>query len=163
MPTSIAPNVWIITSTTCSSVIKINVHLPWRSNLDSSKHRHPSTCSLITTSLQCCISVFPPTTTSLWTLWTYNVTLSLNTANLNVINISSLELRIWQYLEDHWNGTQLLSLGPYTISTLLINSANKLVSSNGPINPFMSTDESILAYRFCLDTMFLYRHLCIWL
>ena len=38
------------------------------------------------------------------------INVSLNTAKLNVMNISSPEYRIWQYLEDHWNRTQLQHL-----------------------------------------------------
>ena len=71
---------------------------------------------------------------------TFNI--SLNTANLNVINISSPEFRIWQHLEDHWNGTQLHHL--VKILSVPIDQLFKLmVSSNGPITPFISTDESI--------------------
>ena len=70
------------------------------------------------------------------------INLSFNTANLNVINISSPEFRIWQHLEDHWNGTQLHHL--VNIPSVPIDQLYKqMVNSNGPINPFMSTDESI--------------------
>ena len=104
------------------------------------------------------------------------INISLNTANLNVINISSPEFRIWQHLEDHWNETQLhhLSqtysqhfLGAWKSSVPGIDKRKKiilqniwakqesalqtpidqfhkhLISSNRPITPFMSTDESI--------------------
>ena len=70
------------------------------------------------------------------------INISLNTDNLNVINISSPKFRIWQHLEDHWNGTQLHQL--VNIPSLPINQLYKqMVNSNRPINPFMSTDESI--------------------
>ena len=70
------------------------------------------------------------------------INISLNTANLNVINISSPEFRIWQHLEDHWNGTQLHHL--VNIPSVPIDQLYKhMVSSNRPITPFMSTDESI--------------------
>ena len=59
-----------------------------------------------------------------------------------MINISSPEFRIWQYLEDHWNGTQLHHL--VNIPSVPIDQLYKhMVSSNVPITPFMSTDESI--------------------
>ena len=68
--------------------------------------------------------------------------ISLNTANLNVINISSPEFRIWQHLEDHWNGTQLHHL--VNILSVPNNQLYKhMINSNRPITPFMSTDESI--------------------
>ena len=70
------------------------------------------------------------------------VNISLNTANLNIINISAPEFRIWQHLEEHWNKTQLHHL--VNIMSVPIDKLYKqMVNSNGPINPFMSTDESI--------------------
>ena len=70
------------------------------------------------------------------------INISLDTANLNIINISSLEFRMWQHLEDHWNGTQPHHL--VTIPSVPIDQLYKqMVSSNGPITTFMSTDESI--------------------
>ena len=38
------------------------------------------------------------------------ISISLNTANLNTMNISSVEFQVWQHLEDHWNKTQLHKL-----------------------------------------------------
>ena len=38
------------------------------------------------------------------------VNISLDMANLNMINISSLHFHIWQHLEEHWNESQLLHL-----------------------------------------------------
>ena len=69
------------------------------------------------------------------------INISLNTANFNVMNISSAEFRIWQHLEDHCNETQLHHL--INIPSVPIDQLYKhMVSSNGPITPFMSTDES---------------------
>ena len=70
------------------------------------------------------------------------INISLNTANGNVMNISFPELRIWQHLEDHWNGTQLHHL--VTITSVLIDHLYKnMVSGNGPVTPFISNNESI--------------------
>ena len=70
------------------------------------------------------------------------VNISLNTANLNIINISSPEFRIWQHLEDHWNVTKLHHL--VNIPSIPIDQLYKQkVNSNRPIKSFMSTDESI--------------------
>ena len=70
------------------------------------------------------------------------INISLNKANLNVINVSSPEFRIWQHLEDHWNGIQLHHL--VNIPSVPIDQLCKqMVSSNGPFNPFMSNDDSI--------------------
>ena len=68
--------------------------------------------------------------------------MSLNTANLNIINISASKFRIWQHLEDHWNRSLLYHL--VNIPSVPIDKLYKLmVNSNGPINQFMSADESI--------------------
>ena len=70
------------------------------------------------------------------------INISLNTANLNVMNISSPEFRIWQHLEDHWNGTQLHN--SVNIPSVPIDQPYKLIiTSNGPITSFMFADESI--------------------
>ena len=50
--------------------------------------------------------------------------------------------RIWQHLEDHWNGTLL----PYLVnipSVPIDKLYKKMITSNGPVNPFLSTNESI--------------------
>ena len=70
------------------------------------------------------------------------INISLNTVNLNMMNISSPEFRIWQHLEDHWNGTQLHHL--VNILSAPIDQLYKhMFSSNWPITPFISTNESI--------------------
>ena len=70
------------------------------------------------------------------------INISLNTANLNVMNVSSPEFRIWQYLEDHWYGTQLHHL--VNIPSVPIDQLYKhMINSNGPITPFISSNESI--------------------
>ena len=38
------------------------------------------------------------------------VKISLDMANLHMINISSLDFHIWQHLEKHWNDSQLQHL-----------------------------------------------------
>ena len=70
------------------------------------------------------------------------INISLNTANLNIVNISAPEFRIWQHLEDHWNGTlphHLVNIPSVPIEKLY----KQMVTSNGPINPFLCTDESM--------------------
>ena len=70
------------------------------------------------------------------------INISLNTVNLNVMKISSPQFRIWLHLEDHWNGIQLHHL--VKIPSFPIDQLYKhMVSSNGPITPFMSMDVSI--------------------
>ena len=77
-----------------------------------------------------------------------NISISLNTANLNVMNISSPDFRICQHLEGHWNGSQLHAL--VDIPSVPIDQLYRhMINSNGPITPFISTDE--LTYGLLLD------------
>ena len=70
------------------------------------------------------------------------INISHNTVNIIGVNISSSEFRILQHVEDYWNGTQLHHL--VNIPSVPIDQLYKhMVSSNGPITLFMSTDESI--------------------
>ena len=80
------------------------------------------------------------------------INISLNTVSLNMINISSPEFRIWQHLEDHRNGPQLHHL--VNMPSVPFDQLYKhMVSSNGPITPFTSTDESIDDTE-CIWTLF---------
>ena len=139
IPTPIAPNVWILTS--AHTVVSTGItmicpeEVPRFIKIQTPIH----------------ILCFPPacqTTSQHFHLPPHyethemTINISVNTANLNVINISSPEFRIWQHLEDHWNGTQLHYL--LNIASVPINQLYKhMISSNRPITPFMSTDESI--------------------
>ena len=63
-------------------------------------------------------------------------------ANLNVVNVSALEFRIWQHPEDHWNGTLLhhfVNIPSWPSDKLY----KQVITSNGPVNPFLSPDESM--------------------
>ena len=139
IPTLIAPNVWILTSapTAVSTGIMLicpkepprfiktqtPIHILWL----------PPACSATSQDFH-----LPPH----YETHELSINISLNTVNLNVLNISSQEFRIWQHLEDHWNETQLYHL--VHIPSVPIDKLYKhMVSSNWAITPFMSTDESI--------------------
>ena len=139
IPTLIAPNVWILTSAPTSVSSEITLICP------------EETPRFIKTQTPIHILQLPPacSTTSqhLHLLPCYEtheltITISLNTENCNIINISSQEFRICQHLEDHWNETQLHHL--VNIPSVPIDKLYKhMVSSNRPITPCMSTDESM--------------------
>ena len=139
IPTSNAPNVWVITSppaVVSSGIMLIcpgdaprtvlpqtPIYILWLQPACSatSQHFHLQPC---------------------YDTHTLTVNISLNTANLNIINISSPEFRIWQHLENHYNGTLLHNL--FNILSVPIDKLYKqMVNSNELINPFMSSDESI--------------------
>ena len=139
IPTSIAPNVWIITSPITAMPSGITLICPG----EAPRSIIPQT-TIHRLWLQ---PVCSPTSQHFYISPCYEsheitVNISMNIANLNVINISTPEFRIWQQLEDHWNRTLLHHL--VNIPSALIDKLYKqMVNSNGPINPFMSTDESI--------------------
>ena len=63
-------------------------------------------------------------------------------ANLNIVNISSLDFHIWQHLKDHRNKTQLNHLS--CIPSVPIAQLYKhMISGIIPITPFTSSTESI--------------------
>ena len=139
IPASITPNVWIITSPPTAVSSGITLICPE----EVPRSIIPQTPIHVFQLLPACSATsqhfhLPPC----YETHESTVIISPNTANLNIIDISSQEFRIWQHLEDHWNGTQLLHL--VNIPSVPIDKLYKqLVSSNRPINPFMSTDESI--------------------
>ena len=62
------------------------------------------------------------------------INISLNTANLNMMNIPSLEFQVWQHLEDHWNKTQLYKLAD--VPTVPVAQLNKhIIDTNSPVLP----------------------------
>ena len=136
---SIAPNVWIITSSTAAVPARITLICPG----EAPKTITPQTPIHILQLQPACSTTshhfhLPPCYES----HEVTINVSLNTANLNIVNMSALEFRIWQHLEDHWNGTLLQHLVniPSVPNEKLYK---KMITSNRPVNPFLSTDESI--------------------
>ena len=139
IPTPIAPSVWILTSAPTAVSTGIMLICP------------EAAPRFIKTHTPIHILWLPPACST--TSWYFHLppwyetreittNISLNIANLNEINISSPEFRIWQHLEDHWNETKLHHLT--NIPSVPIDKLYKhMISSNGPITPFLSTDGSI--------------------
>ena len=70
------------------------------------------------------------------------INLSMSTANLNTMNISSPDFQVWQHLEDHWNKTQIHKLA--NIPKVPVAHLYKhMIDNIGPILPFQLTDVSI--------------------
>ena len=69
------------------------------------------------------------------------VNISLDMANLNMVNISSLDLHIWQHLEEHRNETQLCNLA--SIPSIPVNNIYQhMISGTQHITPLNTADES---------------------
>ena len=85
--------------------------------------------------------------------------ISLNTANLNAMNISSPELPVWQHLEDHWNKTQLHKLADVpTVPVAYLY--QHMFDNNRPILPFQYSWWINRWYSIHLYTIFSHRDLC---
>ena len=139
IPTLIAPNVCILTSAPTAVMTGITIIYPDEAPrfIKTQTHIHilclPPACSATSQHFHL---------TPCHETHQLNINISLNTVNLNVMNVLSPEFRIWQHLEDHWKRTQLHHL--INIPSLPIDQLYKhMVSSNRPITPFSSTDESI--------------------
>ena len=139
IPTPIAPNEWILTSAPTMVLTEITIVCPEEAPRFNKTQTPihiiclPPACSSRSQHFH-----LPPH----YEIHELTINISLNTVNLNMINISYPEFRIWQHLEDHWNRTQLYHL--IDIPSVPINQLYKqMISCNGPITPFMSTDESI--------------------
>ena len=66
--------------------------------------------------------------------------ISLDMANLNMVNISPLDFHIWQHLEDYRNETQLQHLA--TIPSTPVNKIYQhIISGTQHITPFNTADE----------------------
>ena len=69
------------------------------------------------------------------------VNISLDMANLNMVNIASLDFHVWQHLEDHRNETQLQHVA--TIPLIPVNKIYQhIISGTQHITPFNTADES---------------------
>ena len=139
IPTPIAPNAWILTSAPTVVLTGIMIICPDEAPRFIKTHTPihilclPPACSATSQHLH-----LPPH----YETHQLTINISLNMVNLNVMNISSPEFRIWKCLEDHWNGTQVHHL--VNITSVPIDQPYKhMVNSNGPTTPFMPTDESI--------------------
>ena len=88
-----------------------------------------------------------------------SINILLITANVNVVNISAPEFRIWQHLEDHWNRTLLQHLANIP-SVSLDDLYKQMITSSRSMNPFLSTNEKTGDTASFLDTVFLCGNLC---
>ena len=79
-------------------------------------------------------------------------------ANLNMIDISSLNFHIWQHVEKHWNEIQLQHLA--SIPSIPVGHLYSHLAQGNPTHHTFFTWRVNRRYRFTLDTVFTYRSLC---
>ena len=137
-PTSIVPNVWIITSSPAAAPARITLICPG----EAPRVITPQTpIHILRLQIACSATSqrfhLPPQYES----HDVSVNISLNTANLNVVNISAPEFRIWKHLDNIWNRTSLQHLANIP-SVPLDDRYKQMIITNRPVNPFLSTDET---------------------
>ena len=139
IPAMIAPNIWILTLASTAVSTETMIICPDKAPMCI---KTQMSIHILHLPLACSITSQHFHLPSHYETHQLTINISFNTVNLNVMNTSSPEFRIWQHLEYHWNGTQLHHLA--NIPSVPVDQLNKhMVSSNGPITPFISTDEPI--------------------
>ena len=104
MPSQLAPNVWILTTASSAATATITLICPGETTQFIEVKRPIHILCLLTA----CSATSPS-----FHLPPYHegpplkLNISLDMANLNMINISSVNFCIWQHLEKHWNESQL--------------------------------------------------------
>ena len=123
IPSQIAPNVWILTTALSTPASTITLICPGQATtfikVEKPIHilRIPTACSATSSNFH-----LPPR----YQNSQLEVNISLDMANLNMGNISSLDFHIWQHLEDHRNKTQLQHLT--TIPSILVKKSTSIQS-----------------------------------
>ena len=138
IPSQIALNVWILTTALSTPASTITLICPGKATtfikVEKCIHifRIPMACSA--TSLNFHLP-------QKYQNSNLEVNIFLDMANLNMVNISSLDFCIWQHLEDHRNDTQLWHLA--TIPSIPVNNIYQhIISGTQQITPFNTVDES---------------------
>ena len=104
-------------------------------------HYYKKTCTYFedTYSLQCHFIKFPPSPR--YQTLNLDANVSLNMANLHMVNVSALDFHVWQQLEDNRSEIQLQHLT--TIPLILVNKIyQRIINGTQHIMPFNTTNES---------------------
>ena len=138
IPSQIAPNVWILTTAPCAVTTTISLICPGETTkfLKVKKSIHvlqlPTACSATSPNFH-----LPSHYENL----PLEVNISLDMANLYMINMSSLAFCIWQHLEEHQKESHLEHLA--TIPSVPVDQLYKhMVNGIPSITPFSSPEES---------------------
>ena len=155
MPSQHVPNVWILTTAPSAVTTKITLICLGETtqSLEVRKPIHilclPTACSATSPNfhLPPCYEI-PP----------LEVNISLDMANLNMINISSMNFCIWQHLDKHWNKSQLQHLA--SIPSVPCRTALQPHGHRHSTHYTFFLCRANRRYKFNLDTVFTYRSLC---
>ena len=138
IPSQIIPNDWILTTAPSTPASTITLICPGKATtfIKVEKPIHilqiPPTCSATLSSFH-----LPPRYQNSH----LEVNISLDMANLNMVNVSSLDFHICQHLEDHRNETQLQHLA--TLPLIPVNKIYQhMISGTQHIIPLDTAEES---------------------
>ena len=138
IPSQIAPNIWILTTASSTPASTITLICPGKTmtliRVEKPIHilRIMPACSATSSHFH-----LPPTYRNSH----LEINISLDKANLNMVNISSLDFHIWQHLEDHRNETQLQHIA--SIPSIPVSKIYQhVISGTQHITPFNTADES---------------------
>ena len=138
MPIQVDPSVWIITTSPSAPQYTLTQICPGAPShlINIRRQIHtlelPTACSITSPHFY-----LPPTYQN--PHWAVNI--SLLSASIHVINISSLDFHVWHHFENCHNDTQLQHLS--TIPSILVRKLYlHLQNSSHHITPFATTDES---------------------
>ena len=134
----ITPNIWILTTALSTPASTITLICPGKA-MTFIRVEKPSHILRLLTACSATASHFhlPPR----YQNSNLEVNFSLDMANLNMINISSLDFHVWQHLEDHRHETQLQHLA--TIPLIPVSKIYQhIISGTQHLTPFKSADES---------------------
>ena len=138
LPTQISPNVWILTTPLAASANTMTLICPKKAIETILIHKPvhmlklPMACSTTSSNFH-----LPPRheTPNL------DVNISINMANLHMINISALDFHIWQHLRNNRSETQLQHLT--IIRSIPVHKIYQhMLNNTQPVIPFDMDDES---------------------
>ena len=156
LPTQIAPDVWILTTTLAASAKTMTLTCPEKAmeTIIIQKPVHilklPMACSATSPNFY-----LPPRHETL----TLDVNISLNVANLHMINISAHDFCIWKHLGNNRSDVQLQHLT--TIPSIPVHKIYQhLLKNTLPIMPF-DMDKESTEHTSSIWTLFLHPGICI--
>ena len=141
MPSQLAPSVWILTTAPSAAAATITLIWPGETTqfIEVKRPIHilclPTACSATSPYFHLPLCYEGPP---------LEVNISLDMANLNMINISSVNFHIWQHLEKHQNESQLLHLAsiPSVLVGQLYSHMAKGFECITPFSPENSTGDT---------------------
>ena len=138
LPTQIAPDVWILTTPLAAPANTMTLICPEKA-MDTIIIQKPVCILKLPTACSATSSNFylPPR----YETWTLDVNISLNMANLHMINILAQDFHIWQHIGNNRSDVQLQHLTP--IPSIPVHKIYQhLLNNTLPIMPFDMDKES---------------------